>query len=272
MKNLSSRVISAVIALIFLFLAIFYGRENGVYVLILIAVVRGTFELARLFFDTSYPAFSRWFMVILFSLIFVVIAQESFRSLAALAIIFCFVLVTCVAIIFHKSFATTEKMISFINKFCMGLIYTCFLPACVAWTIQTNNGIEWFLCLLAVVFAGDIGAYIFGVNFGKTKIAPTLSPNKSLQGALGGLLFSTIVASLFCFVLPNTPIYAFPLFGLLGGFLGQIGDFFESSLKRVSGVKDSGTIMPGHGGLLDRLDGVLFAAPLFYVAATYFSL
>lgn len=154
----------------------------------------------------------------------------------------------------------------------MGLIYTCFLPATVVWIIQTNNGIEWFFCLLAVVFAGDIGAYTFGVRFGTIKIAPVLSPNKSLQGAVGGLLFSTGIAACFQFVLPNTPIIILLGCGLLGGILGQLGDFFESLIKRVSDVKDSGSIMPGHGGVLDRLDGVLLAAPLFYIAATYFSL
>ena len=272
MKNLSSRVVSAVIALVVLFLAIYYGRENGIYVLILLTVARGSFEVARLFFNSTYPTFSRWVLVVLSVAVFLVLSQQNFRSLSAIAVVFCFVFLASIGILLHRRFENTDRVLTYISKSCLGLIYTCFLPLSVAWLLQTNNGIEWFLCLLAVVLAGDIGAYIFGVNFGKTKLAPSLSPNKSLQGALGGLLFSTIAATLFCFVLLNTPLYVFPLVGLIGGFLGQIGDFFESLLKRVSGVKDSGTIMPGHGGLLDRLDGVLLAAPLFYVAATYFSL
>lgn len=273
MKNLSSRVISAVVALIVLFLTVFYGRENGVYVLIFLTVFRGSFEMARLFFDATYPKFVKGLFVFLSMVVFIVIAQESFRSLAGLALIFTFVLIASLGIIFHKLFKSPDQIVTFVAKYCVGLIYTCLLPACVAWTLQTNSGIEWFFCLLAVVFAGDVGAYIFGVTMGKTKIAPQLSPNKSLQGALGGLLFSTLAAILFSyFVLPNTPFYVFPICGVFGGALGQIGDFFESTLKRVSGVKDSGSIMPGHGGILDRLDGVLLSAPLFFVAATYFSL
>jgi phosphatidate cytidylyltransferase len=126
--------------------------------------------------------------------------------------------------------------------------------------------------LLAVVFAGDIGAYIFGSIFGKTKIAPLLSPKKSLQGGIGGLLFSAMAAVGFSYFLPNTPVFVLFFCGLLGGLLGQVGDFFESLVKRVAGVKDSGSIMPGHGGVLDRLDGVLLAAPLFYVISQYYSL
>lgn len=272
MKNLSSRIISAIIALAVLFIAIYFGRENGVYVLVFLVVFRGSFEAARLFFDSTYPKFVKSLFVFLSMAIFSIIAQESFRSLAGLALIFTFVLVTSIGILFHKKFKDPDQILTFIAKYGVGLVYTCLLPACVAWTLQTNNGLEWFLCLLTVVFAGDIGAYIFGVTMGKTKIAPLLSPNKSLQGAIGGLLFSTVGAMVFSLAMPNTPFYIFPFCGFFGGLFGQIGDFFESALKRVSGVKDSGSIMPGHGGVLDRLDGVLLSAPLFFVAATYFSL
>ena len=272
MKNLSSRVVSAVIALIVLVLAVYYAREKGIYAIILFVVIRGSFEIARLFFDSNYPRFIRPFFLIFSTAIFLIISQESFRFLAGISLIISFAIVACVGIISHKSFKSLDLVLVFIAKFCMGLIYTSLLPACVFWILQTNNGMEWFFCLLAVVFAGDIGAYIFGVNFGTIKLAPTISPNKSLQGSVGGLLFSTAIAGCFTFLLPNTPFLVLLICGLIGGILGQIGDFFESLIKRVSGVKDSGTIMPGHGGILDRLDGVLLAAPLFYIAATYFSL
>lgn len=272
MKNLSSRVTSALIALSVLIAAIYYGRELGIYFLALFVVIRGSFEIARLFFNETYPKFARGLLVFLATGIFLLISQEMFLAMSGILMIFSFVLVTCIGIIFHKHFKDPDQVLSFVAKTCLGLVYICFIPATVVWTVQTNNGIEWFLCLLAVVFAGDIGAYIFGVNFGKTKIAPQISPNKSLQGALGGLIFSTLTAILFSFILPNTPFYVLAICGLLGGLLGQIGDFFESLIKRVSGVKDSGSIMPGHGGILDRLDGVLLSAPLFYLAAMYYSL
>lgn len=272
MKNLSFRIISATIALVVLFLAVYFGQEKGIYVLILLTVVRGSFEIARLFFSSEYPGFLKRIFVVVSTLVFLAITQTPLQVYAGLAIILSFVFVTAVGIFFHKSFKSLDLILAFISKFCLGLVYTCLLPASVAWTTQSNNGIEWFLCLLSVVLAGDIGAYIFGVNFGKNKIAPLLSPNKSLEGCIGGLLFSTCAAAAFQFMLPNTPLVALLICGLVGGMLGQIGDFFESLIKRVSGVKDSGSIMPGHGGILDRLDGVLLAAPLFYLAATYFSL
>ncbi len=272
MKNLSSRVISALTALVLLILAVYFGREKGIYLICLLVVIRGSFEITRLFFGAEYPKFTKRLYVFLASAIFIIITQESLRFLTGLLVILTFVFIVLLGIVFHKSFSDINLILSFVAKFCMGLIYTCFIPAMVVWTLQTNYGIEWFFCLLVVVFAGDIGAFIFGSKFGKTKIAPALSPNKSLQGSLGGLLFSTLAAVAFQFVLPNTPILVLILCGFLGGMLGQIGDFYESLIKRIAGVKDSGSIMPGHGGILDRLDGVLMASPLFYIAATYFSL
>lgn len=272
MKNLSSRIISAVIALVVLVLAVYYGREKGIYLFVLFAVVRGSFEVARMFFTVDHPPFIKRMFVSLSTIVFLIVTQESLRFVSGVAIILSFVLVASLGIVFHKHFRDLDQILTFVSKTCLGLVYICFLPAAVVWTTQSNNGIEWFLCLLAVIFAGDIGAYIFGVNFGKTKLAPLLSPKKSIEGAFGGLLFSTLAAAGFQFLLPNTPVTVLLLCGLLGGVLGQIGDLFESLIKRVSGVKDSGSIMPGHGGILDRLDGVLLAAPLFYLAATYFSL
>jgi phosphatidate cytidylyltransferase len=116
---------------------------------------------------------------------------------------------------------------------------------------------------LAVVFSGDTCAYLVGVLFGKTKILPLVSPKKSLQGSLGGLLGSTL-AAVVCwkFMFQDKDLDNLVVLAFVSGFIAQFGDFFESLLKRVADVKDSGSIMPGHGGVLDRIDGVLFASPV----------
>ena len=271
-NNLAFRIFSAAVALVILFIAIYYGRETGIFIIALFCVFRGSFEVSRLFFQDHYPKFAKSFLVGLCLLVFTIITFEGFKSLAGILIVLAFVIVAAVGILFHRQFKETDDVLAFATKCMMGLIYTCYLPATIVWMTQTNQGVEWFLCLLAVVFAGDIGAYVFGSMFGKTKIAPLLSPKKSLQGGLGGLLFSVLAALGFSYFLPNTPFLVLFVCGLFGGFFGQIGDFFESLIKRVAGVKDSGTIMPGHGGVLDRLDGVLLAAPLFYVISQQYTL
>lgn len=272
MKNLYYRAISALIAL-FLFIAtIYFGHKTGAYFICLFVVIRGAFEMARMFFPTTYPKFVKRLFVFLATALFLLITIDQLKYIANFALISSFVIVASFGVLFHRSFKDLDQVLAFVAKNCLGLVYVCFLPATVVWTIQTNNGIEWFLCLLGVVFAGDIGAYLFGITIGKNKIAPALSPQKTVQGAIGGLFFSILIALSFTYLIPNTPLYVLALCGLFGGIFAQIGDFFESLIKRVSGVKDSGSIMPGHGGVLDRLDGVLFAAPLFFFIATSFSI
>ncbi|MEK6627255.1 MAG: phosphatidate cytidylyltransferase [Bdellovibrionota bacterium] len=271
MTNISYRVLSALAAAVIVIGAVYFGQKTGAYILCLFCAVRGSYEMARMFFSTEYPKFVNSQFIFLTTAIFLLITQNQLPHLTDFALIFSFVFIASFGVIFHRLFKDLDQILSFVAKSCLGLVYVCFLPATVVWITQTNNGLEWLFCLLAVIFAGDIGAYLFGVNFGKTKIAPTLSPKKSLQGAMGGLLFSLFAALSFKYLIPSAPIYILVFCGLFGGILGQIGDFFESLIKRVSGVKDSGSIMPGHGGILDRLDGVLFAAPLFYFIAVNFS-
>ena len=272
MKNLSYRAISAVVALIILTAVLYFLKVNGIFLLCLFVVVRGSFEAARMFFSNQYPKFAKRLFVGLSTISFLLITLEKFQYAVNFGMIFSFVLIACFGVIFHRAFENLDQILSYVAKNTLGIVYTSFLPATVVWMSRSEHGMQWFLTLLAVVFAGDIGAYIFGVTMGKTKIAPLLSPNKSVQGAIGGLLFSASAAAVAHQFIPEVPLPVLVLVGLFGGMFGQIGDFFESMIKRVSGVKDSGSIMPGHGGVLDRLDGVLLAAPLFYFMATTYGL
>lgn len=272
MKNLTHRTLSAAIAILIFVTIMYFFAESGVYAMVLFTVTRGSYEMSRMFFKKTYPAFVPWFLMFVCVSTFILCTTDNFRGLTPLVILFAFVAIIFSAIFLHKQFEQIESVLNYITFSNLSLIYTAVIPLSAAWMLYQPNGLKWFICLLVVVFAGDIGAYIFGKLFGKTKIAPLLSPNKSLQGALGGLLFSTLAACLFSLVLDQVPLHILAVCGFFGGLFGQVGDFFESLIKRVAGVKDSGSIMPGHGGVLDRLDGVLLAAPLFYTAAYYLGL
>ncbi len=115
------------------------------------------------------------------------------------------------------------------------------------------------LMALVPIWAGDTAAIFVGRKFGKTPLAPKLSPKKTWEGALGNLLFAFIAAVALAPAVGLTPMQG-SLIGLVAGTLGQVGDLFESAVKRTFDAKDSGWIMPGHGGLLDRVDSILLAA------------
>jgi phosphatidate cytidylyltransferase len=128
---------------------------------------------------------------------------------------------------------------------------------------------------LTVAWLGDTGAYFAGHRFGRRKLLPSVSPAKTVEGAIGGLAGSIVGAAAFSMVLllpAGVPLEPLPAM-VLGGILGagaQLGDLAESLLKREAGVKDSGTVFPGHGGVLDRFDGIFIALPLTYFLLPYF--
>jgi phosphatidate cytidylyltransferase len=127
---------------------------------------------------------------------------------------------------------------------------------------QPGSGGVNVIVLLLVVWASDIGAYMIGRMFGGRRLAPTISPGKTWSGAVGGLMAAAGAGAAASAILGKGPISWRPVaFAVLIGVISQAGDLFESLLKRHFGVKDSGAMIPGHGGLLDRLDAVLTAAP-----------
>jgi phosphatidate cytidylyltransferase len=145
-----------------------------------------------------------------------------------------------------------------------GLAYL-LLPglALLSLRLFASHGFEITLFLLAMVWATDIGAYATGRTLGGPKLAPRISPGKTWSGAVGGLLAALGIATLFAFFLFDLEKRAVLLMfcgAVILSLATQIGDLFESGLKRRFGVKDSGTLIPGHGGILDRIDGLIFAA------------
>ncbi len=120
---------------------------------------------------------------------------------------------------------------------------------------------RWILVLLAGVWSFDTGAYLVGRAVGRRPFLPWISPKKTLEGVLGGLVVATLVVALVLWISGSSPLEALVL-GPLLGIVAQSGDLAESLLKRAAGAKDSGTLIPGHGGILDRVDSILFAAPV----------
>lgn len=132
----------------------------------------------------------------------------------------------------------------------------------------TTLGLGWYLLAQCVTWLTDVGAYAAGRRFGRHKLAPAISPGKSVEGAIGGLVLGALTAMLCVFVF-GLPV-ALPLAAVIGlvlSCLGQLGDLAESLIKRQVGVKDSGTLIPGHGGVFDRLDSLLIVATATYYLA-----
>jgi len=127
----------------------------------------------------------------------------------------------------------------------------------------------WVLLAFALAWGSDTAAYFVGRKFGKTKLAPRISPKKTVEGAAGGLAGSVVCAVLISLFIPALPAVDAMALAIIAGVAGQGGDLFESVLKRSSGVKDSGGILPGHGGLLDRVDALVFTAPATWAYGTF---
>jgi phosphatidate cytidylyltransferase len=150
----------------------------------------------------------------------------------------------------------------------MGFLYVPLLLSHLILIRMLPHGVSWLFLIMVIVMTGDSAAYYVGSNFGKTKIYPAVSPKKSVEGSLGGLVGSVIGAFVSkAIFFHDLSVFDCVATALLLGVLGQLGDLFESLIKRSCGVKDSGVIFPGHGGILDRLDSILFAGPAaFYYA------
>lgn len=161
----------------------------------------------------------------------------------------------------HKRYSFDDVVFPIAASFYIGVGFQNLLTARIA-------GLDKVLFALFIIWATDIGAYVVGSYYGKRKLMPEISPNKTVEGSLGGVVVAVVVA--FIFMLANPTVYApyhfvfmLLLVALFSAF-AQLGDLVESAMKRHFGVKDSGKFLPGHGGVIDRFDSMIFVLPLMH--------
>lgn len=159
-----------------------------------------------------------------------------------------------------------------------GFFYVVIALMYIFKTRQISGG-EYAVWLIFIgSWGSDTMAYVVGRKLGKTKIAPRLSPKKSLEGLIGGIVGAALIGIIFAVIFRtqllesfSNPILIFGLTGAIGSVVSQIGDMAASAIKRNKGIKDYGTLIPGHGGILDRFDSVIFIAPIVYFMITVFA-
>jgi phosphatidate cytidylyltransferase len=258
---LYKRVISSL-----LFLPIFYlvtWRLSPAYftALVLIAVAVGQYEFYRMARARGINP-----NAVLGSVIGALVVLESYHPLLfGMGKIYLAAGLLLIMIVRMFSPRTVDGAVEDISATFTGIFYVAMLFSFQIAIRTGTDGRQWLVFLYFVIWASDIGAYSIGIPFGEHRLYEKISPKKSIEGLIGALAASAGMA-LLCRVwfMPPVGLGEVVMLGLLLAAVGTLGDLTESLLKRAAGVKDSGGIIPGHGGILDRMDSMLFAAPVLY--------
>lgn len=265
------RVISALLAAgMLLGMGIFLDRI-GLYIMSSIAIVLGIREYSRMaFLHWNMPASVSWLFWIVSVIFYAGMIDHFEHGLIWFALSNVLFFVGCLWL--TRNQVENDHLLPALALGTFGLLYSVLFPNFAVQMIKMDDGVQWFFFLMLVVLAGDTFAYFGGRFFGKRKLMPRISPNKTLEGAVAGLFGSALLGAIHnSLAFDHVAIWKTVLFCLVCGFAAQSGDLLMSLVKRVAQVKDTGGIMPGHGGVLDRLDGVFIACPLVYAFALYLS-
>ena len=254
------RWITGVIAASVLFAIVFYGSESLFSLLIILSILGAVIEYNTMVFGRGVSWEKGEGVAIALLIPFAVYLGN--RELVLAVITFS---VASVFFIFLLSIKDRLIDLAPIGKVILGVMYIPLMMSHFILIRHLENGKLWVFFILVLVFSGDISAFYAGRIWGKRKLAPLISPGKTVAGAMGSFTGSVTGCILFESFFPHglSLIHAITI-GLGGSILGQLGDLCESLIKRTSGVKDSGFIMPGHGGVLDRLDSLIFTVPFVY--------
>lgn len=265
---LEKRVISALVALPLLFLAVLLSLKVF-YIAVFIITAIGLYEYFSAANKGNIKPMKNTGIIFGLVLLFLIISQNT-QNIIIPAITLS-VLIFLSVPIFDRRYSFIGAGITIIGVLYVPLLfgYLCLLRAI------PDKGVYLIWFVFIVSWISDTFAYFTGRLFGKTKLCPEVSPKKTVEGAIGGIIFSIIVCVIYGIILNshaliNMPLIHLVVMGALGSIVSMLGDLAASSIKRNVGIKDYGNIMPGHGGVLDRFDSILFAAPLIYYYITYF--
>ena len=249
------RVLSGLIGIPLMLVIVWYGR---IPLLVLTGFIMfcGYYEIKDIVLEKSKAA-PFWLMVI-GGLLLLANAYIYRGSLLGLTMILVLLINLLAMVIMYPDFSPSDGAASLYGTLYVGLIVYLYLLRVLP------DGTAWLIFALINTWAGDTGAYFIGRTWGKHKLAPKLSPKKTMEGAVGGVICCLLVSYVFHIIHPMMPLAKLLILSVLLAFAGLLGDLVESVLKRRAGIKDSGKLIPGHGGVLDRFDSFLLTAPLVY--------
>ncbi|PKP57078.1 hypothetical protein CVT91_11490 [Candidatus Atribacteria bacterium HGW-Atribacteria-1] len=263
-NNFLKRTATIIIGVFLAFLTIFW-KGFPFFIIIIIIALLGLKELYSIARKHGYrPSYILGSILTLYFIIITVYDIYCLNYYIENIFITFFIILTFIFQLFKKDYS---KVLAEISITIFGSIYLGYLLSFMLKIKDLPNGNYYLISLLIITWANDTGAYLIGTKLGKNKIFPRISPKKTIEGSIGGIIFSITGT----FALKNWLNLTFNellSLGLIISIIAQLGDLFESVLKRGSGIKDSGTLIPGHGGILDSLDSLIFTAPIFYYYIT----
>lgn len=262
---LKQRVLTALVLAPLALAAVFLLPQSAFEAVLAIVFLYGGWEWGNLC-RLALPARLGYLAVQALALAVVAFVPESQPVAVTLALLF-----WLVALVLVKGYPDTARFSRMPARMVMGLLVLVPAWYAVSALRSSDAGLALLLMLLLLVWGADVGAYAAGKLWGRRKLLPKVSPGKTLEGAAGGLTTCMLVAVGFSLWFELTPVATVSLIvlSLLTGMVSVLGDLLESMLKRERGIKDSGQLLPGHGGVLDRIDSLTAAAPVFY-AGLYF--
>ena len=251
---MQKRIITGIIGIIFLLLVIYYLPLYYFYSLLFIVILISHFEFYKLFNEKLNIFF--YYSVILS--IFFILLFPDITEIVLFTLIFAFSLFILSV---RKNFSNLKSLIIFfIANFYITLTLCYSIPI-----FNDGKGKHLIMLILLIAWSTDSFAYFTGTKFGKNKLCPRISPKKTVEGAVGGILGAIITGTIFNLTILHLSIIKMFLIIFITSISCILGDLYESALKRYNNKKDSGNIFPGHGGMLDRIDSLFFAIPVFYI-------
>ncbi|MDF1616790.1 phosphatidate cytidylyltransferase [Petrocella sp. FN5] len=264
---MKARIITAVLLLPLIIFLLWYGRLPLIIVLCGVTII-GLYEFFAAVKLEDRLLRGMAFLLVIITYSFFWTGDYTYMNLSVLMFI-----ALSLGIYVFKYPKISLDQLGFLT---FGMVYILYLLLHIALVRETTPEGIWSVWLIFIIaFGSDSAAYFVGVNFGKNKLVPKLSPKKTIEGALGGVLGAGILCTIFGILMLQYGLVdtwvTLPMFfviGIFGSVVSQIGDLVGSAMKRQTQIKDFGKIIPGHGGILDRLDSILLTAPYVYIIVT----
>jgi phosphatidate cytidylyltransferase len=263
LNNLQLRLIAGILGSAFVFTSIYLSEWafGAIFLLLVYLAQKEFYDLLKLTKKKPNAPFGVFIGMLVYILVFLI--QQKTLDIK----FYILLLPLCASIFIYEMYVSKKKPFNNVAYTFLGVIYVA-VPIALMPVIAFFNGhyeFKMVLPMLVLLWASDTGAYFAGKTLGKTPLFPRISPKKTWEGSIGGLILSQIFAYLLYIYFPILPYHKYVIISGLIVVFGSYGDLVESSFKRSLKIKDSGTLIPGHGGMLDRFDGLLLSTP-FVVA------